>query len=261
MIRFCQVDGPTGRSYTFSELADLTKRCASALARRGLNKGDVVAMYSPNSPEFAIVFFGVLRAGGIVTAINPLYTGYEASLQLKRTGSKWLMTANSLVHRAKEAAQDAGIGTDHIVVSGEDVPECLLLSTLFEDDGSRFPEVQINPKEDVALLPFSSGTGGLPKAVMLTHFNLVADACIVCSFGFLNFRETSVVLAFLPFFHVYGLVIVMSLSLYRGSEVVTVPKFEQDKFLSLLEKRRVSCRLVVSRLFCPLIFGGGYELA
>ena len=196
-------------------------------------------MYSPNSPEFAIVFFGALRCGGVITSINPVYTANEVSGQLKSADAKWLMTVSSLAHRSMDAAREAGIDPEHILVRGDEAHGCVLLSTLFEDDCSSFPEVQINPKEDVAVLPFSSGTTGMSKGVMLSHYNLVADGSIVCSPGFLDFSATSVILAFLPFYHVYGLVIVLSLALRRGSKIVTMSKFEQERFLQLLQEYRV----------------------
>ena len=227
----------------------MTKKLASALAKRGFKKGDVLAIYATNCPAFAIVVFGVMRCGGTITSINPQYTVEEVKVQLQTAGATWLMTVGSLLHRVKGATQEVGIAADHIVVRGDaDSLGCLSLSTLLEDDGSSFPKVEFNPKEDVALLPFSSGTTGLSKGVMLTHYNLVAQGCIVCSPGFLDFHHDSVVLGFLPFFHVYGLVVVLSLALHRGSRVVTMSKFEPDKFLHLLQDHKVShAKVVIAR--------------
>lgn len=234
-----QVDGDSGQSYTYGQLGSLTKKLASGLTKKGFKKGDVLAIYATNCPAFAVVAFGVMRCGGTITTINPQYTAEEVQLQLKVAGATWLMTVGSLLHRVKDATRQVGIASDHIVVRGDDSLGCLSLSTLLEDDGSSFPKVDFNPKEDVAFLPFSSGTTGLSKGVMLTHYNLVAQGCIVCSPGFLDFNHDSVVLAFLPFFHVYGLVIVLSLALHRGSRVVTMSKFEPEKFLQLLQEHKV----------------------
>lgn len=194
-------------------------------------------MFLPNLPEFPIVYFGVLQAGGVITAANPLFTTEELAKQLKQADTKWILTVPQLVHRAKEAMQELGRG--NVFVIG-DVDGCESLSVLLEDDGSSVPDVTINPKEDIAVLPFSSGTTGLPKGVMLTHHNLISCGSIMHSKGFLSFDETTVILAFLPFFHSYGMVAIMSMGLHCGSAIITMPRFEREKFLHALQNYEVS---------------------
>jgi acyl-CoA synthetase (AMP-forming)/AMP-acid ligase II len=91
-------------------------------------------------------------------------------------------------------------------------------------------------------MPFSSGTTGLPKGVLLTHYNLVADATIATADGFIEYSTSSVILGFLPFFHIYGMVTVLSIGLYRGSTLVCASKFDRDKFFSVLQGHKVSVR-------------------
>ena len=225
-------------------MKDLSKIIASALNKRGLKKGDVFAMFLPNLPEFPLVFFGVLQAGGIVTAANPLFTTEELAKQLKQADAKWILTVPQLVHRAKEAMEELGRG--NVLVIG-DVDGCESLSVLLKDDGSSVPDITINPKEDTAVLPFSSGTTGHPKGVILTHYNLISCGSIMRSKGFLSFDETTVLLAFLPFFHSYGMVAIMSMGLHCGATIITMPRFEREKFLHALQNYEVSTEEIIQK--------------
>ena len=146
----------------------------------------MITIFAPNVPEFALVFLGVLQVGAIVSGANPHFTSEELTNQLKEANAKCIVAGHHLAHRAKEAAQELGI--DHVFVIGED-DECESVSVLLKEDESQFPRVTLNPKEDVAILPFSTGTGGLPKGVILTHHNLIALGCIVNAEGVFNFNE------------------------------------------------------------------------
>lgn len=231
-----QKDCVSERSYSFRQLKDLSRRCASALNKRGFKKGDVFALFLPNLPEFPIVYFGVLQAGGVITSANPLFTTEELAKQLKLADAQWILTVPQLVHRAKEAMQE--IGRENVLVVG-DVEGCESVSVLFKDDGSSVADVTINPKEDTAVIPFSSGTTGYPKGVMLTHYNLISCGSIMRAEGCLSFSETTVLLAFLPFFHSYGMVAIMSMGLYSGSTIISMPRYERDKFLHALQNYEV----------------------
>ena len=223
-------------------MKDLSRRVASALSKRGLHKGDVVALFAPNVPEFPIVFFGALQIGAVVTGVNPFFTTEELSNQLEAAEAACIITVHQLEHRAKEAAKKLGI--EHMFVLGDDVEDDLA-SVLFSDDGSSFPQVTFNPKEDLAILPFSSGTGGLPKGAMVTHYNLVALGCIATAHGFMDFKQitteqkTSTVLTFVPFHRPFGMIAVLSINLQQGSCLISVPRFEQNRILHLLQDYKV----------------------
>src|SRR5215510_10382231 len=159
------IDGPSGRRISYSQLPDLISIAAYNLAQRGFKKGDVCGILSPNCPEYAIAFHAVATLGGIVTPINPLYTKYEVAHQLKDSGARFLVTVPACAEKVLEAGEKACI--DELFVFGS-LPGATSFDSLLVDNG-RAEQVEINPAEDLVALPYSSGTTGLPKGVMLTH--------------------------------------------------------------------------------------------
>jgi acyl-CoA synthetase (AMP-forming)/AMP-acid ligase II len=230
------IDGLTGLTLTFGQVAAGSARFAAALAERGIGKGDVVAIFSPNNPYYAVVFHGILRVGAVATTINSLYTPDEIAHQLRDSRAVLAVTVSPFLDRMRAAvAQDAVAVREIVVLDGADGHESLqdLLSTTAET-----PLVDIDPAVDLAVLPYSSGTTGLAKGVMLTHRNLVANgeqAAAVLGIG----RGVRV-LAVLPFFHIYGMTIMMNLGLRTGATVVTMPKFDLADFLRVISEHRVS---------------------
>ena len=171
------IDGPTGRAITYSELTDSIARVAASLARRGFKKGEVFGIVSPNVPEYAIAFHAVACLGGINTTVNPLYTEHEIAHQLKDAGARFLVTVPQCLEKAVNAARAARIEElfvfENAAAAGnsdgfEETNSATPFSSLLESDGD-FPDIPINPHEDLVALPYSSGTTGLPKGVMLTH--------------------------------------------------------------------------------------------
>jgi AMP-binding enzyme len=213
------IDGPSGRTITYGELADRVRLVAGGLAARGFQRGEVFAIYCPNLPEYAVAFYGVLLAGGTNTTINPLYTVEELSVQLNDAGAGYLLTVPPFLDKAVEAAGRSGVG--EVFVLGEAagaIPFAELLRA-----GRQPPGVIIGP-HDLAVLAYSSGTTGLPKGIVLTHHNLVATLC-QCR-PVVDVREDDVGIAVLPFFHAYGLTVLMAFTLWRGATLVTMPRFD-----------------------------------
>src|SRR5512134_1069847 len=219
------IDGPTGRTLTYRQLVDGARRAAAGLARRGFRKGDVLAIYCPNVPEYAIVFLGVAMVGGVNTTVNPLYTADELANQLRDSGARFLVTVPPFLDKAREAAAKSGVEEVFVLGAAEGArPFTDLLQA-----GDQPPAVTIDPAEDLVALPYSSGTTGLPKGVMLTHRNLVANLCQGTTA--LLAGEGERLIAVLPFFHIYGLVVLMAAALSRGSTLVTMPRFDLEQFL------------------------------
>src|SRR5688572_23578128 len=249
------IDGPSGRVITYAKLVESISRAAAGLHARGFKKGDVFAILSPNVPEYAIAFHAVASLGGISCTVNPLYTEQEIAHQLKDSGARFMVTVPQCLRKSNSAAalatnieevfvfdQD---GSDEPLEGGGATP----FSSLLESDGDP-PEVEINQREDLVALPYSSGTTGLPKGVMLTHHNLVANMCQMQGLSY--FTEEDTLIAVLPMFHIYGLVVVLNLGLLQGATIVTMPRFELEQFLQILENHEVTLAHLVPPIVLAL---------
>jgi acyl-CoA synthetase (AMP-forming)/AMP-acid ligase II len=233
------VDGPSGRTLSYRQLAEGVERVAAGLAARGFGPGDVLAISSPNLPEYPLALYGAMAAGGAVTGANPLLTADELARQLTDSGACLLVTAPPFLETAKEAAARAGVG--EVLVFGEAdgaTPFASLLGT-----GPTPPVVEIDPARDLAVLPYSSGTTGLSKGVELTHANLVANARQTQAA--IGFTADDVVVAVAPFFHAIGLNLILPCSLRAGATVVTMPRFDLAGFLEIVQEHRATATVVV----------------
>ena len=240
------IEGPTGRIISYSELAKAIQRTAAGLAERGFQQGDVLGILSPNLPEYAIVFHAVASLGGTNSPINPLYTEHEIGHQLKDAGAKFLVAAPQFIDKARVAAADAGI--TELFVFGE-AEGAMPFSLLLESEGP-VPSVKINPLEDLVALPYSSGTTGLPKGVMLTHHNLVSNLRQMEGLDY--FTENDTLLCVLPLFHIYGLVVILNMGLYMGATIVMMPRFDLEQFLKTVSKYRVTLAHLVPPIVLAL---------
>jgi acyl-CoA synthetase (AMP-forming)/AMP-acid ligase II len=240
------IDGPSGRAVTYRELVGGARLVAGGLAARGLRQGDVFAIYCPNLPEYAMAFYGVLLAGGVATTVNPLYTIGELATQLHDAGASHLLTIPPFLDKATEAAGRTGVREVFVLGEAEGAtPFSALLHA-----GRQPPGVMIDPHTDLAVLPYSSGTTGLPKGVMLSHHNLVANLCQLQPI--LDVRPDDVGVAVLPFFHIYGLTVLMAAALWQGATLVTMPRFDLEQFLTILQDHRVTAAAVVPPIMLAL---------
>jgi acyl-CoA synthetase (AMP-forming)/AMP-acid ligase II len=227
------IDGTSGRTYTFSELSDAIHRLAGGLADRGFGPGNTLALMAPNLPEYAIVFHAVAVAGGTVTTVNPTYGAEEVAFQLRDAGATELVTIGMFIDVATAAIAETPI-TEIITIDAAD-GTTPLMSLLAEPIG----QVPLDPMESVVVLPYSSGTTGLPKGVMLTHHNLVANIA-QCDHAIVYSPDGEVALAFLPFFHIYGMQVLMNGLLANGVTVVTLPRFDLEQALGLVQQHRIT---------------------
>ena len=234
--RVAFIDGPSGRTLTFGQVAGGARLIAASLAKRGFTQGDVFAIYLPNLPEYAVAFHAVLMLGGMITTINPLYTADELAGQLNDTRARLLLTIPMFLDKARAAASKSSV--EEVFVLGE-AEGATPFASLMKSDG-QLPAVTINSREDVAVIPYSSGTSGRPKGVMLTHYNLVAITCQVDGVGIQSYDENARTLAVLPFYHIYGMAALMNFPLYRGATCVSVPRFDLEQFLKTIQDYRVT---------------------
>jgi acyl-CoA synthetase (AMP-forming)/AMP-acid ligase II len=252
------VDAATGQELSYAGLADAVREVGAGLSARGIRRGDVLALSTPNCVEFAVTWFAATSAGAIVTTVNPLCTEEEISGQLRQTGARWLVTTAGLAEQ-KLAAIVGGVAIAETFVIGEGVagtsPFCSLRGIA---DAPAGPVAA----SDVALLPTSSGTTGLPKSVELTHRNLVASLCQTSLAH--QVTEDDVVIAALPLFHIYGLQITLNLPLAAGATVVILPRFELAAFLQAMQDYGVTRAEVVPPMVLGLVTAditGDYDLS
>src|SRR5436309_366271 len=240
------VDAASGRSLTYAALAAGVSRVAAGLAARGFRPGDVLGVFMPNAPEFALAFHGTLAAGGVVTTINSLSTVQDAAFQLRDARARFLVTVPPFRDRAGPVARQRGIEEVFVLGSAQGATP---FAALLEHDAPA-PHVSIDPAMDLAALPYSSGTTGFPKGVMLTHRNLVANLLQTGAVHTLAAEDR--VMAVLPFFHLYGMQVVMNLALWYGATLVTMPKFELEPFLGLVQQHRITRAFVVPPIVLAL---------
>ena len=228
------IDGTTGATTTYRELVGQINAVAGALAARGVDTSTTVGLLCPNSPAFAVVFHAILRLGATVTTINSLYTAEEIANQLTDAKASWLITVSPLLAGAEGAAQTVGLAADHLIVlDGADGHPSL--RDLLTQQATP-PEVSFDPSSHIAVLPYSSGTTGRPKGVMLTHRNLVAN--VAQSFGTIGIEHGEIVLAVLPFYHIYGLTVLLNFALKTRSALVTMPRFDLPEFLRIIQDEK-----------------------
>lgn len=240
------IDGPTGRRVTYGELKGMIHALAAGLSAQGVGKGTTVALMSPNIPEFAVVFHGVALTGATVTTLNPTYKAEELAFQLKDAGASWMFTIGLFSEVAAAACDEAGV--ERRVLIGEGQEGWQALASMMGAPGGGHPEV--DPREDVVVLPYSSGTTGFPKGVMLTHHNLVAN--LVQLEPVVRLAEDEVMFAVLPFFHIYGMTVLMNYGLARGATIVTAPRFDLVQMLEWTQEHQITRLFLVPPIVLAL---------
>ena len=239
-------DGITGRTITYGSLLEQIRRTAAGLSARGIKKGDVVSLWSPNVPEWPIVFFAVVKLGAIVHTSNPVSTPDELAYQLTDGNVKMLFTVSALADKAKQAIVESGRSIELFTI--DETPGIPSLASIAIDKDP--PSVSIDPANDLCVLPYSSGTTGLPKGVMLTHRNVVAQLHQVDA---IESVHTPALLGVLPFFHIYGMVIILMHGFMRCASIVTMTKFEFEPFLKVLQDWPITSAHIVP----PIVVGLG----
>lgn len=240
----------TGRKYKYAEARDATNFVAKSLLNMGLKRDDVVAVIAPNYPESVLAFLGILEAQLIVTTVNPFYTVGEIAYQLKSSGAKAVITVAEIAGAALAAAKEClPQGAPFIVIEDKSgpIPEGTIPFQDLLMKGRTLPALNLSdvPLDSVAVLPYSSGTTGLPKGVMLSHKNLVANMEMQEAASKEIWYPTTetyqeVIPLFLPFFHIFGMNGVVLPKMMRGTKLVTMPKFVPETFADVLENHKVT---------------------
>jgi acyl-CoA synthetase (AMP-forming)/AMP-acid ligase II len=229
------IDGTDGTTLSYEQVDRFHRRIAAAFAEAGVRKGDVLALHSPNTIAFPTAFYGATRAGASVTTVHPLATPEEFAKQLEDSAARWIVTVSPLLQAARRAAELAGRIQEIFVCDSAPGHRSLidLLATTAPE-----PDITIDPAEDVAALPYSSGTTGIPKGVMLTHRQIATNLAQLAPA--ISAGPGDRILAVLPFFHIYGLTALMNAPLRQGATVVVLPRFDLETFLAAIQNHRIT---------------------
>lgn len=273
------------RRITYRELDSLSDSFANALHSFGIGKGDVVALFMPNLPQFIICYYGALKAGATVTAISPLYKERELRYQLNNSEAKAIVALDILYPMFRRIWTETKVKHAFVTSIKEYMPtfKALLGSLLKKIPSYKVkrepdvyflrevlrgyppepPTVEINPKEDVAALQYTGGTTGVPKGAMLTHYNLVSNA-MMCAEWLQGKPAEDVYLTVLPLFHIYGMTTSMNAPIYLAGTMVMLPRFDPVEVLSAIEKYRVNVFCGVPTMYAVLVTHpeiGKYDLS
>jgi long-chain acyl-CoA synthetase len=265
-----------GKKISYAKLKELVDRFATALADLGVVKGDTVALFLLNCPQYVIAYFATLKVGAKVTPISPVYTSKEVKHQLEDSDAKTIVCQDIMY----DNVQKTGITLKNVILTNiaEYLPtlkKMLGKSALgkvyaemhvptpkfieeagliqFEDLIKKYPprppQIMIDPKKDIAALPYTGGTTGLPKAAILTHYNIVSLQAQMITFWPIFEEGKEVIIAFLPFFHIYGQVVVMLSGLVQGSTLILFTTPDTDDILSAIVRYKASGFYGVPTLF------------
>jgi len=236
------IDTSCDRRFTFAEYGSLVESLARGLISAGLAPGEVVAIFLPNSWEFAITYHSATLAGGIPTPLNPSYREREIRYQLENSGAVFLITDAPLLENVNLAGLPA---LRRVFTTRHERAGCEGFAGLLRPISAKFPEARQNSQQTVGAMPYSSGTTGLPKGVMLSHYNLVANVYQTLGPNAAPFVADDVMLCFLPLYHIYGLTVGLTLSLTLGSTLVLMPRFDVQKLYALLIQEGITVMPIV----------------
>ncbi len=235
-----------GNRLTFRELEDLSDRFACAIHAMGVRKGDRVIVYLRNSPEFIIIYYGILKAGGIVITASPMFKEMELAYQANDSGAETIVFLDAL-HPNIEPLIGRTCLKRFISVGDRTIPEALLFKEILSQHPPRPPKVAIQPKEDVAVIQYTGGTTGVPKGAMMTHFNLVSNA--IMNAQWFAWTENDEVMGVTPFYHTWGPTVCINSVFYVGATVYIMSHFEPEECLELIQRERITIFYGVTSLW------------
>jgi long-chain acyl-CoA synthetase len=251
---------------TYGELDALSDQFAAALAKLGVKKGDRVAVFLPNIPQFVIAYFGIFKAGAVLTAISPLHREREVEYQLSDSEAETIIALDSLYPIVEKVWHKTKLKRAIVTGLEEYASETSVSASKFEQrlDAYSFqellkenvdakpPRVSINPKEDLAALQYTGGTTGTAKGAMLTHMNLVSNAVMFAAWiKGATAKETF--LTALPLFHIYGMTTSMNVPIRLASKMVLLPRFDPLTALETIQKHKITVFCGVPTMYAVLL--------
>jgi len=249
----------SGRTMTYRQLDDLCDRFAASLPSLNVKKGDRLALLLPNLPQFLICYYGAMRAGAIIVPYNPFHKERELEFQLNDSGAETIVTLDTSLSLVISLRERTGLRTIVTTTPSDDFEglskaekdeterralsqqgDTFPLRNLLEEHKERPPRTMIDPRIDPALLQYTGGTTGIPKAAVLTHRNLVVNAVQFGSWLSTLRDGSEVVLAALPLFHIFGMTTAMNMPISRGETMVLVSRFEPLEVLQTIQGNAVT---------------------
>ena len=277
------------RITTYRELGDLANRAAEGFQKLGVSKGTKVGILLPNCPAFVAVYYGVLKAGGTVVNVNPLYAIEEIKSQIEDSETDILVTLDlSILYDKARIALDQTRLTHLVICPMADMLPGLkkLLFPLVKrseiakiprdshhvffrkltDNAGRPTPVEIEVDDDIAVLQYTGGTTGTSKGAMLTHANLSANVAQAAMMMPDAEEGTEVMVGVLPLFHVFAMAVVMNFSIKLGAKMILLPRFELDTVLNVIHKKRPTFFPAVPTIYIainghPDVAAGKYDLS
>ena len=223
---------------------------ASGLNEQGIKNGDKVVLLLPNTLEFIIGYYGILKAGGIVVPANPLYKAKELKHQLNDSGATGIITNGNSYPIVREIKDKTKLKT--IILTGsEGIKEVVSLQEILSKHPPNPPTFDLKPKEDIAAIEYTGGTTGLPKGAMLTHYNLVANA--IQNAIWFGWNSADVVIGLLPFYHSWGACTCVNSPIYAGARVIVLPRFDAEELLMTIQRERATVLYGAASLFIMLV--------
>ncbi len=265
-----------GAKMTYREIDEGASAFAGALVKLGIEQNDRVGILLPNSPPFVMAYYGIVRRGSIVVQMNPMLSVHELRNELKDSGAVALVTTDPLLDKAAEACQETDVR--HLIVASPASYVPLLIRPVikakakpkgevrfppnvqvhsFESllrEGRKPPKVDFDPKEQVAVFQYTGGTTGLPKAAMLTHFNLVANALQTAAWTYGLETGKEVFLCVLPFFHSYGMTVGMNLAIVKASAMLLLPKFDPVETAKAIQQYKATLFPGVAAMYAAVAY-------
>ena len=254
-----------GREFTFKEMDNLTRRFARGLLKLGVKKGDVISLWLPNSPHFSICYFAALGLGATLTAISPLFVGREMAYQIKDSGARFLIMIDRFIKEFEKFEDRLSLEKVIIVnVAGQvpDVPETTKIihyNTILEQNPQPLTdfEVEINPKEDIAIIQYTGGTTGDPKGACLSHYNIVANILQMQQIS--NYMKETYIkgdlvnICILPWYHIYGQTCELIQGPMTGGKGFILPTFDIPRIIEIIKEKKPNTLLGVPTMFINLL--------
>ncbi len=253
-----------GKEFNTKQLEVLTRRFAAALKDLGVKKGEIVALWLPNCPQFSVVYYAAVYLGATLTAISPLFTGRELAYQINDSGAKLLITMDRFVREYKKVAENISLNNVIVLnILGEEitVPETDIIihydKLMNKYQKPLESDVKINPKEDIAIIQYTGGTTGLPKGACLSHYNIVSMLWAIkqnTEYMVENYLKENIIgLSILPWYHIYGQACELLMGCLIEAKSYILPSFDLPKIAEVINRGRPNMLLGVPTMFVNIL--------